>query len=215
MFFFFLSFFFFLGFIYIMNYDNDVDSVFIKEYTALAVGISRQYSNHPVVQQDNAVDREDITQLAMIGLMIAIRTHSADKGPLGPWIRRNVHSEIATWLRDFGCVVKIPRDVQGTKESVSIESISNEEYPHLYYENPALSVEAARKILTNALKELQPNVAKIIGMRWGIPNGKVYKMSEISAALRIHKSYVHRTFNKTMKNLKNNPDIVEALRVIS
>jgi len=198
-----------------IKYNNTscLDSLLINEYKALALAISRSYNKHPVVRNDNAIDIDDIEQLALIGLWEATSTHSADKGPLGAWIRVCVHSSIATWLREYGCTVKVPRDIQRKGSKIGITDL--EFVPDKAYDSLPLQIEEARKTLAAVTASLSSDASKIVSMRWGIPNGKVYKISEIAASMRLSPQYIHRVFNKTMNGLKDNEDVQEALNVIT
>jgi RNA polymerase sigma-B factor len=52
--------------------------------------------------------REDLLQLAMIGLIKAARRYDPSRGPFRPYGRTYANGEITHFLRDSGFLVKVP-----------------------------------------------------------------------------------------------------------
>ena len=52
--------------------------------------------------------REDLEQIAMVGIILAARRYVPERGPFRPFARRYANGEVHHFLRDRGFLIKVP-----------------------------------------------------------------------------------------------------------
>jgi DNA-directed RNA polymerase specialized sigma subunit len=52
--------------------------------------------------------REDLEQIAMVGIILAARRYLPERGPFRPFARRYANGEVHHFLRDRGFLIKVP-----------------------------------------------------------------------------------------------------------
>jgi DNA-directed RNA polymerase specialized sigma subunit len=65
---------------------------------AVAANLSRR-TGHP---------REDLEQIAMVGIILAARRYLPERGSFRPFARRYANGEVHHFLRDRGFLIKVP-----------------------------------------------------------------------------------------------------------
>jgi DNA-directed RNA polymerase specialized sigma subunit len=65
---------------------------------AVAANLSRR-TGHP---------REDLEQIAMVGIILAARRYAPERGSFRPFARRYANGEVHHFLRDRGFLIKVP-----------------------------------------------------------------------------------------------------------
>ena len=65
---------------------------------AVAANLSRR-TGHP---------REDLEQIAMVGIILAARRYAPERGGFRPFVRRYANGEVHHFLRDRGFLIKVP-----------------------------------------------------------------------------------------------------------
>ena len=79
--------------------------------SANALAMQHQDIAHAVAQniaRRTGHSREDIEQVAMLGILQASRRYSSEKGPFRPFARTYANGEVYHYLRDKGFLIKVP-----------------------------------------------------------------------------------------------------------
>ena len=77
---------------------NDLAMAHLDIAETVAANLSRR-TGHP---------REDLRQIAVIGLLQAARRYSPERGPFRPYGRTYANGEVYHYLRDKGFLIKVP-----------------------------------------------------------------------------------------------------------
>ncbi|MDR2047223.1 MAG: RNA polymerase sporulation sigma factor SigK [Clostridiales bacterium] len=179
--------------------DKDARNMLVSHNMRLVVHIAKKYGNYN--------DQEDLVSVGNIGLMKAINTYSPDKGTaLVTYAARCIENEILMVLRSSKRTNKnislfdpIGRDKDGNEITVSETVV-----------DPGLGVfeQVDNKIKREGLikfikKLLTDREYEIIKLRYGLDNCGVKTQKEISAILKISRSYVSRIEKRVLMRIKN------------
>jgi DNA-directed RNA polymerase specialized sigma subunit len=88
----------------------------------VAANISRR-TGHP---------REDLEQIAMLGILQAARRYSNERGPFRPFARTYANGEVYHYLRDKGFLIKVPaswRELHARGQKLLRRGVSPAELP--------------------------------------------------------------------------------------
>lgn len=160
---------------------------------------------HVVKKYPSAGDNDDLISIGTIGLIKAIGTFKGDKGTrLATYAARCIENEILMSMRqskkrqnEVLLQDTVGKDADG-KEMLLMDKIGADE------EDVFETVETKLRIkeLYNKMgKVLTKRESKIIKLRYGLCNGRVYTQKEIANHLNISRSYVSRIEKKALEKL--------------
>ena len=161
---------------------------------------------HIVKKYQGAYDNEDLISVGTIGLVKAINTYDFSKGAqLATYTARCIENEILMLLRankKYKADVSISEVVGCDKDgnelslmdllSIDEESVLNQVEQNLFYEK-----------LIKTIKEcLTEREFTVIVLRFGLKGNKPLCQREISALLKISRSYISRIEKKSIEKIK-------------
>lgn len=160
---------------------------------------------HVVKKYPSAGDNDDLISIGTIGLIKAIGTFKGDKGTrLATYAARCIENEILMSMRqskkrqnEVLLQDTVGKDADG-KEMLLMDKIGADE------EDVFETVETKLRIkeLYNKMgKVLTKRESKIIKLRYGLGDGRVYTQKEIAVLLKISRSYVSRIEKKALEKL--------------
>ena len=161
---------------------------------------------HIVKKYQGAYDNEDLISVGTIGLVKAINTYDFSKGAqLATYTARCIENEILMLLRankKYKADVSISEVVGCDKDgnelslmdllSIDEESVLNQVEQNLFYEK-----------LIKTIKEcLTEREFTVIVLRFGLKGNRPLCQREVSAMLKISRSYISRIEKKIVKKLQ-------------
>lgn len=161
---------------------------------------------HIVKKYQGAYDNEDLISVGTIGLVKAINTYDFSKGAqLATYTARCIENEILMLLRankKYKADVSISEVVGCDKDgnelslmdllSIDEESVLNQVEQNLFYEK-----------LIKTIKEcLTEREFTVIVLRFGLKGNKALCQREVSALLKISRSYISRIEKKSIEKIK-------------
>ena len=161
---------------------------------------------HIVKKYQGAYDNEDLISVGTIGLVKAINTYDFSKGAqLATYTARCIENEILMLLRankKYKADVSISEVVGCDKDgnelslmdllSIDEESVLNQVEQNLFYEK-----------LIKTIKEcLTEREFTVIVLRFGLKGNKPLCQREVSALLKISRSYISRIEKKSIEKIK-------------
>jgi RNA polymerase sporulation-specific sigma factor len=180
------------------NGDKEARDMLVSHNMRLVVHIAKKYSNYN--------DQEDLISVGNIGLMKAINTYSPERGTaLVTYAARCIDNEILMVLRSSKRTNKnislfdpIGRDKEGNEITIAETIVDPEMSVFEQVDN-----KLRRENLMEFIKEiLSPREYEIIKDRYGLDGSGSKTQKEISAKLKISRSYVSRIEKKVLAKLK-------------
>ena len=180
------------------NGDKQAKERLIKHNLRLVAHIVKKYQG--------AYDNEDLISVGTIGLVKAINTYDFSKGAqLATYTARCIENEILMLLRankKYKADVSISEVVGCDKDgnelslmdllSIDEESVLNQVEQNLFYEK-----------LIKTIKEcLTEREFTVIVLRFGLKGNKPLCQREVSALLKISRSYISRIEKKSIEKIK-------------
>ena len=170
----------------------------IEHNLRLVVYIAKRFEN-------TGAGIEELVSIGTVGLIKAINTFKKDKNiKLATYASRCIENEILMFIRKNSAV----RRELSIDEPLSVDWDGNELLLSdvLGSESDVVSrgMEEAeeKKILREAVKNLNPRERIIIEMRYGLADGNELTQKEVADALGISQSYISRLEKKIMVELK-------------
>ena len=181
------------------NGDMKAKEMLIKHNLRLVAHIVKKYQG--------AYDNEDLISVGTIGLVKAINSYDFSKGAqLATYTARCIENEILMLLRankKYKADVSISEIVGCDKDgneltlmdllSIDEESVLNQVEQNLFYEK-----------LTKTIKEcLTEREFAVISLRFGLKGNRPLCQREVSALLKISRSYISRIEKKSIEKIKD------------
>ncbi len=181
------------------NGDMQAKEMLIKHNLRLVAHIVKKYQG--------SYDNEDLISVGTIGLVKAINSYDFSKGAqLATYTARCIENEILMLLRankKYKADVSISEIVGCDKDgneltlmdllSIDEESVLNQVEQNLFYEK-----------LTKTIKEcLTEREFSVISLRFGLKGNRPLCQREVSALLKISRSYISRIEKKSIEKIKD------------
>lgn len=179
--------------------DAQARDILVEHNLRLVAHIVKKY-------QGSDEDTEDLISIGTIGLIKAISTFDAEKGPrLATYAARCVENELLMYFRakkktarETSYYEPIGTDKEGNEIHLLdiMESAERDAFSQI-------SLKADSKRLYELLGEaLSPRERKVLIMRYGLYNGKEYTQREIAEQLGISRSYISRIEKNALSKLR-------------
>lgn len=177
--------------------DMEARNILIERNLRLVVHIAKKYSH--------SHDVDDLISIGSIGLIKAVSTYDNTKGNrFATYAARCIQNEILMHLRsskklqnEVSLEEPIGRDKEGNAISL-IDILENEDADT--FEKVDLKFRV-KQLYENVKNVLTDRERVIIGLRYGLGNGKEKTQKEIAKMLNISRSYVSRIEKKAIEKL--------------
>lgn len=181
------------------NGDLKAREMLIKHNMRLVAHIAKKYQG--------AEDNDDLISVGSIGLIKAINTYTPNRGTqLATYTARCIENEILMLLRankkfknDVSLYDTIGADKEGNELTI-IDLVAEKEESVLDKVENKLLKEKFMKVMRECLTNRE---YKILCLRYGLKGGRPLAQREVSALLKISRSYVSRIEKKSIEKLKN------------
>lgn len=150
---------------------------------------------------------EELISIGTVGLMKAVSSYDREKNiKLATYASRCIENEILMFLRKSTqqkreVSIDEPLSVDWDGNELLLSDILGSETDSVFRE---MEEEEERKIVRDAVEELNDRERLIIEMRFGLDGGAEQTQKEVADALGISQSYISRLEKKIMHRLKKN-----------
>ncbi len=178
--------------------DASARSRLIEHNLRLVVYIAKRFDN-------TGVTIEDLISIGTIGLIKAVNTFNIEKKiKLATYASRCIENEILMFLRrsnKYRSEVSIdePLNTDGDGNELLLSDILGTD-PDLVHKD--IEERTERKLLYEALKELEPREREILQMRFGLCGCSEQTQKEVAVKLGISQSYISRLEKRIIKRLR-------------
>ncbi len=180
--------------------DETARTILIEHNLRLVVYIAKRFEN-------TGTGLEDLVSIGTMGLIKAVNSFRADKNiKLATYASRCIENEILMYIRKTGgqrCEVSIdePLNVDWDGNELLLSDILGNEEDSVSYE---LELREERRIVRDAVAELEPRERELIELRYGMNNGGMeMTQKEVADLLGISQSYISRLEKRILSTLRN------------
>ena len=172
--------------------------VLIEHNLRLVVYIAKRFEN-------TGVGIEELVSIGTVGLMKAISTYNVDKNiKLATYASRCIENEILMFIRKNSSVrreisIDEPLSVDWDGNELLLSDILGSDTDVVSKE---MEEDEERRLVREAVKELEPRERVLIEMRYGLGGGPELTQKEVADAMGISQSYISRLEKKIMQVLK-------------
>lgn len=180
------------------NGDIKARDVLIRHNLRLVAHVAKKYQG--------AEDNDDLISVGSIGLIKAINTYQPDKGTqLATYTARCIENEILMLLRankkyknNVSLYDSVGTDKDGN-ELIIMDLLSEKEDGVFSKVENSILRDDFLKIMKKTLTDRE---YKIVCLRYGLKGGRPLAQREVSALMKISRSYVSRLEKKAIEKLK-------------
>lgn len=178
--------------------DEDARAKLIEHNLRLVVYIAKRFEN-------TGTGIEDLISIGTMGLIKAVNTFRADKSiKLATYASRCIENEILMYIRKNGaqrCEISLdePLNVDWEGNEFLLSDVLGNEEDGVSYE---LERREEKKIVHDAIANLEPRERELIELRYGIKTGYEMTQKEVADLLGISQSYISRLEKRILSNLK-------------
>lgn len=179
--------------------DEHARTVLVEHNLRLVVYIAKRFEN-------TGTGLEDLISIGTMGLIKAVNSFRADKSiKLATYASRCIENEILMYIRKTGgqrCEVSIdePLNVDWDGNELLLSDILGNEEDTVSYE---LELREERRMVRDAVSELDPRERELIELRYGMNNGGIeMTQKEVADLLGISQSYISRLEKRILATLR-------------
>ena len=178
--------------------DEGARGRLIEHNLRLVVFIAKRFEN-------TGVNLEDLISIGTIGLIKAINTFQPVKGiKLATYASRCIENEILMHLRKISAQrsevsFDEPLNTDWDGNELLLSDILGTDVDEV---SRPLEDDADKKVLKDAMACLTEREQRIIGLRFGLSNGREYTQKEVADLLGISQSYISRLEKRILERLR-------------
>ena len=183
----------------IRNIENEeARQTLIEHNLRLVAYIAKRFEN-------TGANIEELISIGTVGLMKAVSTFNSEKSiKLATYASRCIENEILMFIRKSSSQrreisIDEPLSVDWDGNELLLSDILGSESDVVFKD---MEEEEEKRILREAVKNLNARERVIIEMRYGLLNGKELTQKEVADALGISQSYISRLEKKIMRSLR-------------
>lgn len=177
---------------------HEARCVLVEHNLRLVAYIAKRFEN-------TGANIEELISIGTVGLMKAVSTFNKDKSiKLATYASRCIENEILMFLRKSSSQRKEisidePLSVDWDGNELLLSDVLGSDADVVSKE---MEEDEERKLLREAVNELNPRERVIIEMRFGLLDGEEMTQKEVADALGISQSYISRIEKRIMSRLK-------------
>ena len=181
-----------------LGVDPAARDMLIEHNLRLVVFIAKKF-------ESTGIGIEDLVSIGTIGLIKAINTFRSDKNiKLATYASRCIENEILMYIRknsqSFGNVsIDEPLNVDWDGNELLLSDVLGSEEDNVAYE---LEQQEERRIIREAVEQLEERERLIIEMRYGLFGRKEMTQKDVADKLGISQSYISRLEKKIISELR-------------
>ena len=177
---------------------HEAQSILIEHNLRLVVYIAKRFEN-------TGANIEELISIGTLGLMKAVSSFNKDKNiKLATYASRCIENEILMFVRKHSSQkreisIDEPLSVDWDGNELLLSDILGSESDVV---SKGMEEDEERKIVREAVMDLNPRERVIIEMRYGLQGEEELTQKEVADALGISQSYISRLEKKIMSRLK-------------
>ncbi len=177
---------------------HEARCVLVEHNLRLVAYIAKRFEN-------TGANIEELISIGTVGLMKAVSTFNKDKSiKLATYASRCIENEILMFLRKSSSQrreisIDEPLSVDWDGNELLLSDVLGSDADVVSKE---MEEDEERKLLREAVNELNPRERVIIEMRFGLLDGEEMTQKEVADALGISQSYISRIEKRIMSRLK-------------
>ncbi len=184
----------------LMNNDQDAKNELVEKNLRLVVYIAKKF-------ETSGVNIEDLISIGTIGLIKGVNSYKLDKNiKLATYASRCIENEILMHLRKTNKLktevsIDEPINTDSEGNDLALADILGTDSDSIF---KSVEDEDNKKILVDAIKDLNDREKIIMQMRYGFGGLDELTQKEVADKLGISQSYISRIEKKVINNLKKN-----------